>query len=251
MDPMLVIKALIVGGILAGVLTFFLKKALIDTTQGAVNRLNRETEDVRAKQAELNEKIKQASEELAKRRAEADALVSKMKEEAEQKAKEERDKILKKAREDGEEVIARAQKSKEDMRKAVEKDVELKMVDYTALVLKEILSEKTLPALNEALIAEFLDGVKGVDMSMLNPAIDTADVVTGLPVNEKWKNLVSEIINQKLNRPIKLNFSQDNKIISGMIVRFGSLTLNGSFVHILREKGAEIKQKVERGLLKF
>ena len=46
---------------------FFLKKILFDSTQGAVNRLNRETEAVRAKQAELNEKIKQANEELEER----------------------------------------------------------------------------------------------------------------------------------------------------------------------------------------
>ena len=114
MTGMMILQFLVLMFVVNGVLIFFLRKSLFDSTQGAVNRLNRETADVRSKQSELNKKLKEANQELEKRRGEADSLVAKMQEDAEKKATEEREKIIKKARVDGEEIISKAQKAQDD-----------------------------------------------------------------------------------------------------------------------------------------
>ena len=102
MNPLIIVQFLIVQTIFFGLIIFVLKKVLHDDTKGAVNRLNKETEEVRAKQAELNEKIKLANEELERRKKEADALVARMTDEATDNAKEEREKLVNKARQEGE-----------------------------------------------------------------------------------------------------------------------------------------------------
>ena len=140
MNPMLIVQFLVIQSIFFGLVIFVLKKVVHDDTKGAVNRLNKETEEVRAKQAELNEKIKQANEELERRRKEADALVAKMTEEATEKAKEEREKLVNKARQEGEEIIAKAQATKDAMRKAVQKEIEMKMVDFSVEILNTVLT---------------------------------------------------------------------------------------------------------------
>jgi F0F1-type ATP synthase delta subunit len=246
---LLILKVLVLGGVFIGVVIFTLKKVLFDSTQGAVNRLNTETETVRAKQAELNEKIKQANEELAKRRAEADALLAKMKEDAASKASEEREKIIKKAREDSEEIISKAQKSKEDIRKVLEKEMEMKAIDFSIIMLNLVFSEKTNSALNDSLIEEFFQNLEKVDMSMVPEEIDAADVVAALPLADQMKNRLADILKGKLNRTIKINTEVDNKIIGGIILRFGSLALNGSLQYLLKEKGMEAKERLEKGLL--
>ena len=87
----MLIKAIVAGMVFVAIGGFFIWKFSKDTIDKDLNRLNKETEAVRGKQTELNEKIKQASEELSKRKAEADALVVKMTENAEKAAKEERE----------------------------------------------------------------------------------------------------------------------------------------------------------------
>lgn len=248
--PMLLVKALVLGIVFAFLVAFFIKKIVFDTTQGAVNRLNRETEQVRAKQSELNVKIKEASEELNKRRAEADALVAKMREDAEAEARKQRDAIVEKARKEGEEIIAKAQKTKEDMRKALERDLELKAVDFSVIVLREIFSEKTAAAINDTLILDFFKNLDQVDMSMIDEKITSAEVVSALPLEAKYKDVLSSLIKRKLGRDIQFTYVQDKELVCGLVLKFGSLALNGSFTHILKEKGMEIKEKVERGLLK-
>jgi F0F1-type ATP synthase membrane subunit b/b' len=246
---LLVFKFLILGGVFIALAIFFLKKVLFDSTQGAVNRLNRETEAVRAKQIELNEKIKQANEELAKRRSEADALVAKMKEDAESKAKDEREKIIAKARQDAEEVISKAQKTKDEIRKVLEKEAEVKALDFANVLLKEVFSARALLSLNENLIDEFISSLESVDMSMVAAEINTVDVITTIPLADKFRTRLDELLKKKLDRELKYNMTQDTKINSGIILRFGSLTLNGSLAYALQEKGMQVKELLEKGLL--
>lgn len=246
---MLLIKAIVLGMVVTLVLGFILINILSRSTDTAVNRLNRETEEVREKQNELNTKIKQANEELVKRRSEADALVAKMKDDAEEKAKAEREKIIAKARSDSEEIITKAQKTKDEIRKNIEKEMNLKAIDFTVMILDEIFSAHSKGALNETLISDFLKGLAEVDMDMIDEDVTTADIVTVAPLAEQFRTRLLGIIKEKLGREIALNESVDEKIIGGMVLRFGSLSLDGSMRNMVSEKGVQIKEKLERGLI--
>jgi len=246
---MLMVKALILGAIVTGVLGFVFIKVVSKSTETHVTRLNRETESVRTKQTELNQKIKEASEELQKRRQEADALVAKMKEDAALKAQEEREKLIKKARSESEEIIIKAQKTKDDMRKALEQEVELKAIDFMVILAGEVFSDRVRAVLNRELSNEFLDSLQKVDMSMVGGDIDEAQVSSAIALDQDLQDRLSDIINKKLGRKISLVLSEDPKLLAGLIIRFNSLALDGSLANIMKEKGVEMKERLERGLL--
>jgi len=250
MSGILIIQFLVLTAIVSGVLIFFLKKVLFDSTQGAVNRLNRETEDVRAKQVELNEKIKQANEELERRRTEADALVAKMKNQANEEATKEREKLLTKVRQESEDIIAKAQRTKDDMRKELEREMNIKAMDYTFMLLNEALPEKTLAIFNEEMVTAFLDGLESVDMEVISEDVKTAEAVTAMPLPEKYRNRLSDILQKKLGRVIQVEIREDKKIINGMILKFGSLSLDGSLANVLKGKAEELKEKIDKGMIK-
>lgn len=246
---MLFIKATVLGMVLLAIGGFFIWKFSKDTIDKDLKRLNKETEIVRGKQTELNEKIKQASEELNKRKAEADALVLKMTEDAEAKAKEEREKLVAKARQEGEEIIMKANNTKEDIRKAIIKEMDMKAVDFTNLILNEILSKEGRTALEECIIGEFIDNLAKMDMEMIGEDIKTADIVTSSALSERMRNLLSETLQRKLNRVIEISATMDPKILSGIILRFGSLAIDGSLKSMIREASTTLKEKIEKGLI--
>jgi len=249
MSFMMIVQFLIVQSIFFGILIFILKKVLVSDTEGAVNRLNRDTEKVRAQQKELNEKIKQANEELEKRKAESEALVRKMREEAEEKAKEERETLINKARAEGEEIINKAQRTKDDIRKVIEREMDMKAVDFTVVVLSEVLSQQARKALNDQMFSEFLERLTGVDMDMIGQEVNSAGIVTASELEDKDKNRLADILKKKLNRSIKIEASTDPKVISGVVLQFGSLKLDGSLQNSIRDTGATMKEKIERGLM--
>ncbi len=246
---MMLIKAIVVGMVFVLIGGFFIWKFSKDTIDKDLNRLNKETEAVRSKQTELNEKIKQASEELSKRKAEADALVVKMTEDAEKAARDEREKLVNKARQEGEEIIVKANNTKEDIRKSIVKEMDMKAVDFTALILNEVLSKEGRTALDECMITEFIESLVKLDMEMIGEDIKTADIVTASALSERMRNLLSETLLKKLGRTIAITATTDPKILSGMILRFGSLALDGSLKSMVRESATGLKEKLEKGLL--
>ena len=247
----LISQFLILTAIVSGVLIFFLKKILFDSTQGAVNRLNKETEGVRTQQVELNEKIKAANEELKKRRAEADALVAKMNEAAQEQARKEREELFKKARVDGEEIIIKAQQTKEAMRKELEKEMKVKSIDFTVFMLAELFSEKTRESLHDSLTAEFLENLLNVDMEMIQEDVKTAEIISTLPFSEKFQKRLAEILMKKLGRKVEIKTQEDKVLVAGVILKFGGLSLDGSFIAMLKEKAEDVKDRIERGLIKI
>ncbi|MDP2654609.1 MAG: F0F1 ATP synthase subunit delta [Candidatus Omnitrophota bacterium] len=251
MSFMWIVQFLVLQTIFVGVVIFILKRVLFSDTESAVNRLNRDTEAVRAQQKELADKIKLANEELQKRRAEADALVKKMTEEAEEKAKEEREKLIVKARQESEEIINKAQRTRDDLRKNIEKEMQAKTVDFVEVIINEVLSKKARGALNDTLISEFLDNLDKTDMDMLGAAVDTAEIFTAEPLAEPFRNRLSEILQKKLGRTVKITVSVNAKVLSGAILSFGSLKLDGSLQSTVKEAGTSVKDRIEKGLLNF
>src|SRR3990167_2287808 len=166
-----IVKFVILMAVVCVPLILLLRWALLNSTEGAVKRLNAEVEQNRSKQAELNQKIKEADEELAKRKAEANDLANKMIAEAEEKALAEREKMIARARAEGEEIITKAQGTKDQIRRDLEKEMYLKAIDYALQILTLILSQDIQKVLNGHLFVEFLEGLKKVDMSRIGPEV--------------------------------------------------------------------------------
>ncbi len=75
----LIIKFLVLTVIISGGLIFVLHRVLVSSVDGAKQRLDKEAESARARQAELSQKIREADEELSRRRQELDTIEKKLK----------------------------------------------------------------------------------------------------------------------------------------------------------------------------
>ncbi len=242
---LLILQFLILTAVVSGTIIFFLHRMLIASTDGAVRRLNSETEATRTKQKELNEKIKEADEELAKRKKEAAELAKKMMDEAENKAREEREKLVTKARQEGEEILAKAYGTRDKVRKDVEKEMEMKVIDFAVNILSSVLSERTRGVLEKELVQEFLEGLEKMDMSKIAADVKVLDIVTVNPATDEFKSKVAGIIKTKLQRDVSINATTDPNIVGGVVLKFGSLALDGSLQNFMREKAIAMKQKIE------
>ncbi len=246
---MLLIKALIFGMIFTGVLGFFFIRYMSRHTETAVGRLNKETEDVRNKQTELNAKIKEANEELVTRRKEADALVAKMKDDAEEKANQEREKIIQKARQDAEEIINKAHHTKDQVRLELEKEMKLQAIDYCILLMEEFFTSRSFEALDETIISEFFNDMENVDTGMIADDVTTIEIMTARPLDEKLEQRLRDILNKRLNRDMQIDKKVDQSIIGGILCKFGTLSLDGTLKSALNNTGEQVKEKLEKGIL--
>ncbi len=241
----LIIKFILMMFVICGFIITALYIIFNKRTDEAMQRLAKEAEKALAKQSELNQKIKEADEELEKRRKEANELAKKMVAEAESRSQEERERLIKKARDEGEEIIVKAQNATVKLRQDLEKEMGMKAIDYAVQLLNESFSGKVKGELDQQLIADFLDELGKVDMSKMAPDVKSAEVVTVNPIDKGQLNRLEKLLNEKLNRSVHLTATTDSKILGGVILKFGSLVLDGSLLNLFKETGGANKSKID------
>ena len=242
----LIIQFLILTVVISGGIIFALYMVLIKTVDGAKQRLDRDAEAARKREAELNQKIKEADAELQRRKKELDTLEKKMRQELEEQSAKQKEEIIHKARAEAEEIITKAQNAREQIRREVEKTMEIKIIDYAAGIASEILSVKVKDVLDKYLIAEFIEKLKTVDMSRISTDIKVADVISATAMPESLLTELTQVFKQKLSRDIKLNPKIDPTVVGGVVLMFESLQLDGSLQSALREATSALKQQVEK-----
>jgi len=241
----MIISFIVLMFIICGVIIFFLRRALITSTEGAVKRLNEEIEKANAKQAELNRKLKEADEELEKRKKEARELAEKMRSEGEEAAKTEREKMINKAREESEEIVTKANNAKERMRVELEKQFDIRAINRSIDILNRAFGQKMKGAFDEVLINDFIENLSNTDMSKISPDIKTAEIVTVNALQEGKKNQIVQIVKERLGRDIAIKATTDAEVAGGVIIKFGSMTLDGSVKNLIRETAVNMQENLE------
>jgi len=242
----LIIEFLVLTACISGAIIFILYLVMFKSTDGHIQRLNIAAEAARRKEGELNQKIKEADAELTKRRKELDGIEKKMRQDLEEQTNKQKEELINKARSEAEVIITNAQKASAQIRRDVEKAMEIRIVDYSAQITADILSDKVKEVLDKYLIAEFIEKLNKVDMSRISLDIKVADVISATPVPETLLAEISRVFRAKLSREIKLNPKIDPMVVGGVNIMFESLQLDGSLGFLIRESAHALKQKVEQ-----
>lgn len=246
MDYMtLIISFVILMIIFVGFSAFVLQRVFVANTDGAIERLESEYAEATQKQAELNKKLRQADDELTKRKTEARDLAEKMRSQTEEETKEERDKIIKEAREEGEQIIAKAKGATESLRKELEKEMDSKFIGYSMRIITNILSEKAKGAFDQVLVDEFLNDLQQIEPSKIPPNVKEIEIVSTAEVKEDTRTKTQAILKEKLGQDFNITTKQDKELGGGMILKFGSMTVDGSLSNLIRKEGLQLRQEVD------
>lgn len=236
--------------VIAFIIIFLMYMFFIRSSDEAKNRLEREAEAARQSQAELNQKIKQADAELQQRKKEMDLLEKKMRTEMEDQSNKMKEELVNKARQEAEDIITKAQQTREQIRRDVEKNMEIKIVDYSARIVADVLSTKIKDQLDQMLLDEFVERLSKVDLSKLGADVKTADLITANAVPESSLIKINQLFKEKVGREIKFIPKIDPHVVGGVVLQFETLMLDGGMQTAIRESAAELKQQIEKQYMK-
>lgn len=241
----LIIGFIVVQIFIVGLIVVWLRMALISSTEGAVNRLNEEIAKANVRQAELSKKLREADEELNRRRAEAKSLTDKMRTDAQVQSKDEREKIISEARKESEEIINKAQNAKVKIREDLEKEIDIKVIQVGMKIVNGVLSQRAKGALHNVLVDEFIDKLKETRMDRVGHDISAIDVITVEPLDDSRRNRINDIVKEKMGREVKLNYATDAAIGGGVVMKFGSMALDGSVKNLIRQSATNLQEEIE------
>lgn len=242
---MMLFQFIVLQIIVFGAVIYFLKKILYSDTQSAVNRLDKTYQDLLTKQKELTQKIEQAEKEYKEKKDEATEITERMKAEAMDKMREKEDQILKSAKAEADEMVKKARSSCDKIRREIEKEVRMNMVDFVGKLLYTALSDRLIQVMHQELVEEFLTKEKELDFSAVSPDCTKLTIRTPILLDVKTKERVLQMVGRKLGRVLEMEETEDKTLVAGMALQFGTLVLDGSFSNMVIDTGAKQKRAIE------
>ncbi len=242
---MLIIQLVIVQAIVFAILVFFLKKLIFTDTNSALHRLSDARSLTEKKQDELEKKTKGCEEECRQKieaaKKEAETIIK----ETRAKAEEDSKALISQARAEAEEIIKKASSVKDKMRQSILKDMNVKAVDFAKDLLDKTLEGDISERYNEHLVESFIKELSNIDTKHISSEINTIEVISRYKLASSTRDRIKDIFRDKLKREVEIVEKIDNAVLGGVILKFGTLILDGSVASKIKEASEEIKKGAE------
>ncbi len=239
---MMILQFLVLQILVFGAVLFFLKKILYGDTESAINRLGTTYQDLLKKQADLTQRLESAEKEYQAKREEALAVSEKLKTEAMDEARKKEDDVLKKARAQADEIVSKAHGSEEEFRREINNEVNRKMIDFVAELLKSVFDDSTRQMIHDELVTSFIARAKDMDLSAAGASTEMI-LRTAFPLRKEQTDKLNVLLVTKLNRPVTFHEVTDAELQAGLVMQFGTLLLEGALSSALKAAAEKAKLK--------
>lgn len=222
------------------ILIIVIKRLLLNDTVRAVKRIQAVEAEVRKKEESIRLEIEEHEKAFAKQKIEAEQDVQKHKGQTEKELTRMRDQMLTDAKTEAERLLEQARKKEQKLRQQIEAEMEQKAVGYGGEVFKLVFGDRVDAALNKQFIEELLDALNEVDGDSIQIDASEGEVTTSQAMEADQKRRLEELLGSKFNDRIQLNERIDPDLLSGLVLKLGSLEIDGSLRNRFDEAVEEI-----------
>ncbi len=228
-------------------IVFVLRKFLYSESVKETNRLRKLKEESLIKQRELQEKIDQAQAAFDQKIADAENGARELSAKAEAEAKELRDKILEKAKEDAGNIMKAAFNAKEKMREEIAVEMMQKAPIFASHIFSAVLSADVKELTHKELIKDVIERIKHLDKATFKAPVDHGEILSAHALSGTDQAEIESAIRLGLGYKVPLAEKKDDKITAGLVVRLGSIIIDGSLENRMRQAEREITESLSMG----
>ena len=219
-----------------------IRKMLLSDTVSAVGRIGEAETELRRYEERLRQEMQQHEEELATHSRQAESDLSTAREKSEHDIEQLREQIVEEARREAADVMDKARKSERKLREQVALEMEEKAVDFGGRVFRMVFSDRLSEIVNSQFVDELLDALADTDASSITVDATEAEFSSSHPLEPAQKDRLQLILADKFGINIEVNESVREELLAGLVMKIGSLEIDGSLLSRYQEAVTELKK---------
>lgn len=227
---MYIIVSLIVIQLLVFVgLAFLLRNMMTSVSAAESKRLAKIADEHARIEQKLAAKMEEAESLRESTISETEKKARAMLARAERDAAESANEMREKARTQADEIIAQAMKVKDQLRAEIENELRPKCITLSCQMLRMLLRSDHHQSVHEGIVNETLGEIEEMDKDRwhIMSSADSAEVKCPYPLKPEQKERLKKLLSAKAGREIALKESVDKDIGVGIVIRLGSLIIDG------------------------
>jgi len=224
------------------VIVVVLRKLLLSDTMNAVRRMKSAESDLAKKEDSMRQKMEAHEQELLKKKGEAEEEIQRQREAQEQDLARLRDRMKAEAKAEADKIISEAQLNKEKLRDQLMRETTGKAVDYAGELFKLVIGKTVTEKLNVAFVDELVTALGEVDGTSVHVEANEAEFIASHKLDVDQKAKLEHLLAEKFDVKLKIEEKIDPTIIAGLIIKLGSLEIDGSLLNRYKEGVEQIKK---------
>lgn len=211
-----------------------LRKLLYSQISAEKKRLQLMVDESSKKVEALRGQIEEAKAEYDRKIAQAKEDAQKLIADAQKEAEELRAKHLQETRLQADKMIKAAQAKIESMERGIHSMAARKSIHFSKAIIKQVFTADSLGATHDVMIEEISQQIVNIDLGQMREDIKEVEIVTIFPLEKEKKEMLRQKLSTKLKKEIELTERIDESVMAGILIKLGSLILDGSLANKLR-----------------
>lgn len=238
--PIVIVHVVVLVLLLLGIR--FLLQA---TANKAVVRVKAVEDEVRKKEEDIRREIDDHERDFAEKKAEAERQLQAHRDEAKREALHLKEKAVAEAKKESQKIIEQAKRNEEKIREQVEREMEEKAVKYGGRIFELVFSDLVTQEVNTLFCKELIDALGEIETGTITVETPVAEIAVSHELAEENRDRLLKILKEKFHPEAELKQSVDEKLMAGLILKMGSLEIDGSLKNRYQEATGELYKEVE------
>lgn len=241
--PIVAVHAVVLVFLVIGI-----RLLLAGTAKRAVLRVRQVEDEVRKKEEDIRREIEEHERDFAEKKAEAERQLQAHRDEARREAAHLKEKAVAEAKKEGQKIIEQAQKNERKIRDQIARQMEDKAVEYGGRIFKLVFSDLLTGELNGLFNDELIDALNEIESGSITVDSGAASVTVSHPMGEEQRNRLETVLRTKFRDDAVIEETVDDSLLAGLILKMGSLEIDGSLRNRYIEAVGEVKKEAHHEL---
>ncbi|MFQ5541436.1 MAG: F0F1 ATP synthase subunit delta [Candidatus Binatia bacterium] len=228
------------------VLVFLWRQFLYKQVTRSVGRMQQVYQQNLKREEELKKRRDATEQELKAKIDRHREQTERVKAAAEVDAQKVQEEILARAKQEGHRIVAQAEAQKERMRANLVSEMEDKALTLASDIIEHTFTAGVAQAIHHQLIDELIEEIGKFDGQLLAPDVETVEVGSPFPLTEAQRENLTRTLSLKLDQSVNISETSDQEIVAGMVIRLGSLVLDGSLDNKLEAALSYVRSGLSR-----
>lgn len=221
---------------------------LSSTANRAVRRVRQVEDEVRQKEEEIRREIEEHERDFAEKKAEADRQLQTHRDEARREAAHLKEKAVSEAKKESQKILDQAHKNEQKIRDQIARQMEDKAVEYGGRIFKLVFSDLLTGELNGLFNDELIDALNEIEDGAVTVDSGAASVTVSHPMRDEQRNRLQTVLKEKFRDDAEIEETVDESLLAGLILKMGSLEIDGSLRNRYSEAVSEVKKEAHHEL---
>jgi F0F1-type ATP synthase delta subunit len=235
--PIIVIHVVVLA-----VLVGFINLVIVGHAKQATKQVRAVEGEVRKKEEEIRREIEEHERDFSEKKAEADRQLQAQRDEAKREAARLKEQAIAEAKKESHKIVEQAHKNEKKIEAQIARQMEEKAIDYGGKVFKLVFSDLMSGELNRAFIDELVDALNEIEKGSIVVDSPDASVVVSHALDPDQHKRLESILKDKFQENATLTETVDESLLGGLILKMGSLEIDGSLRNRYKEAVEEVKK---------